>query len=235
MRLNDPLLEVLFQKCSGKISLCGHYPATWSIKAELKSCFVHKTATATPTPSITTAQLYQSPTDPKHTRFCLLSFTSLYSKILWLWLIHITHASVLRFPFFFAMVAKVLAWRPVTLEYSQQKHQMKWSILVSVVRPQEQSVSLDLDEGFTTTVLRIVVHYIVNSSESLPWAVFSTCGHLVKEWYFCWRIFKHVNFYLFIFYSDVREDIFAEWSHIWITLPFLTSWFRIMFENRRGV
>lgn len=66
--------------------------------------------------------------------------------------------------------------------------QMKWSVLVSV-----RQMVTDKEKEFQC-VVHCFVNYTVKSSESLPWAVFSTYGHRVKKWYFSWRIFKHVYF-----------------------------------------
>lgn len=53
-----------------------------------------------------------------------------------------------------------------------------------------------------STVLCIVINYMIQSGEALPQAVFSKYGHLnytAQEWCYSWRIFKAVNFYDFFF------------------------------------
>lgn len=53
-----------------------------------------------------------------------------------------------------------------------------------------------------STVVCIVINYMIQSGESLPQAVFSKYGHLnytAQEWCYSWRIFKAVNFYDFFF------------------------------------
>lgn len=98
-----------------------------------------------------------------------------------------------------------------------------------------------------STVLCIVINYMIQSGESLPQAVFSKYGHLnytAQEWCYSWRIFMAVNFYDFFFpkcmkvcvcvcICFMREGIFAKWNHFWTTLPSLIGQFTAQFESRR--
>lgn len=99
-----------------------------------------------------------------------------------------------------------------------------------------------------STVLCIVINYMIQSSESLPQAVFSKYGHLklysagvvlfLEDFQGCeflWFLFPQMyeRVCVCVRICFMREGIFAKWNHFWTTLPSLIGQFTAQFESRR--